>query len=86
MSNRSLIEAWIMLVALSAATTALTLIDASASNRLIIGGAVLLLAGFKARVILTRYLGLSRTRFWRQLFDAVLVLFLGLAYLIYVLG
>jgi len=86
MTTRSLIEAWMMLVALSAATTLLMLIEATASDRRIIGYGVLMLAGFKARVILTRYLGLSRTQFCRRLFYAVLAIFLGLAYLIYVLG
>lgn len=75
-----------MLVVLSIGTTVLTLLEVAASNRLLVGGGVLALAGIKARVILSRYLGLSRTRFWRQMFDGLLVIFLGLAYLIYVLG
>lgn len=86
MTTRSLIEAWLVLVVLSAGTTILTLIEASASYRLIIGGGVLVLAGLKARVILTRYLGLGRSRFWKQMFDVLLFIFLSIAYLIYVLG
>lgn len=86
MTTRSLIEAWLVLVVLSAGTTILTLIDASASYRLMIGGGVLVLAGLKARVILTLYLGLSRSRFWKQMFDVLLFAFLSIAYLIYVLG
>lgn len=86
MSTRSLIEAWIVLVLLSAGTAILTLIEASASYRLMIGGGVLVLAGLKARVILTRYLGLSPSRFWKQIFDVLLFIFLSIAYVIYVLG
>ena len=35
---------------------------------------------FKARVILTRYLGLSGSRFWTRAFDMAIGLFLALAF------
>ncbi len=63
-------RAWIMLLALSAASTAL-----AASG---LGGAgfalvVLTLAGAKARIILSAYLGLAAAPAIRAGFDAVLV-------------
>lgn len=85
-SSRALVEAWSALVVLSAATTAMTMLEVSQQTRWVIAGTVLCLAGAKARVILARYLGLRQTRFWTRLFDAVIALFLAIAFALYLMG
>ncbi|KAB2942960.1 MAG: hypothetical protein F9K20_04660 [Hyphomicrobium sp.] len=47
---------------------------------------VLSLAGLKARVILTRYLGLAGSRFWTRAFDLTIGLFLVLSFALYSFG
>lgn len=86
MTARALVEAWIALLALSAVTTALTLLDVTPPSRVAIAAGVLLLAGSKARIILMRYLRLRQSRFWTRLFDMLLVVFLGLAFSVYLFG
>lgn len=83
MTSKQMIEAWGLLVALSLATTALTLIEASGPVRVAIGGAVLALAGLKARIILSRYLHLARSRFWTRSFDMAIGLFLLIAFVLF---
>lgn len=85
MHARGLIAGWIMLVVLSAATATVTMSDLSGERRTLASAAVLVLAGLKARIILTRYLRLSRSRFWLHVFDGVIGSFLFLAYAIYTL-
>ena len=87
-STRSIpaIKAWAVLVFLSAMTTLLTLIDVSGTWRLIIGAGLLALAGLKAHVILTRYLGLGGSRFWTSAFDSAITGFLVIGFGVYVLG
>ncbi|MEQ1519227.1 MAG: hypothetical protein ABL931_22350 [Usitatibacteraceae bacterium] len=85
MSNQNLISGWLFLVALSTATTLVTIsAPVDTRERAIMSALVLIFAGLKARIILTRYLGLSRSRFWMTGFDATIGLFLALAYAIYV--
>ena len=81
-----LTAAWLALLALSAATALLTVIDAAHLDRRAATIAVLVLAGLKARVILASYLGLSGTRFWTRVFDSAIGLFLILASAIYLIG
>jgi len=83
MTSKQMLEAWGLLVALSLATTVLTLIEVSGPIRVAIGGAVLVLAGLKARIILSRYLHLARSRFWTQSFDMAIGLFLLIAFVLF---
>lgn len=83
MTARPLIEAWALLMALSLATTALTLVEASDPVRIATGGVVLMLAGLKARIILTRYLRLAGSTFWTRSFDMAIGLFLIIAFALF---
>jgi nitric oxide reductase NorF protein len=85
MSANSLVRAWGWLLAMSAATTILTLASGS-MPRGAFAGAVLLLAGLKARLILTQYLGLSVSRFWRGSFALAIGLFLLAAFALTLAG
>lgn len=78
-----LTRAWAALVLLSAASTAVAMLPVA---RPVAGVAVLALAGVKARVILTRYLGLARAPAIRRGFDVVLALFLTGALGLYLAG
>ncbi len=86
MPSRSLVHAWGALVVLSGATTLLTLSHSAAPARPIVAVAVLVLAGLKARVILSRYLGLDASRFWTRSFDLLIGGFLSIAYVLYLFG
>lgn len=85
-SERTLIGAWAGLVALSAATTATTMLDVSQDVRWAVAAMVLGLAGAKARLILGRYLGLRQSRFWTHVFDAAIALFLAIAFVLFGMG
>ena len=85
-SPKTLVRSWIGLVALSLATTALTLVEARGQLGLAIAAAVLVLAGFKVRIILAHYLGLSGSRFWMGAFSGAIGGFLVAALLIHLLG
>lgn len=71
---------------LSGATTLLSILQPSVPARLAVAAAVLVLAGLKARVILSSYLGLDATRFWTRSFDLVIGCFLSIAYTLYLFG
>lgn len=86
MAARGLVQVWGVLVALSATTTSLTMVSSQGNAKHWIAAAVLVLAGFKARVILARYLGLAASLFWTRAFDIVLGIFLALAFVIYLAG
>lgn len=86
MPSRDLLLAWVMLAALSAATTLTTLYRADTGSRTAIAAAVLVLAGLKARVILSRYLGLAASHFWSRTFDLAIGGFLAIAFAIYLAG
>lgn len=83
MDARPMIRGWVALVAMSAMTTALTLLHPEGAARLAVGALVLLLAGLKARVILRRYLALERSRFWSSGFSLAIGIFLLLALALY---
>ena len=84
MPARDLIEAWAALVALRLGTVLLATRGAPAGPYVALG--VLVLAGFKARVILARYLGIGGSRFWMRTFDLVIGLFLALCFGLYLFG
>lgn len=86
MHDRALVEAWGWLVALSTATTGLTLIDASGAQGMAAAAGVLLLAGLKARIILARYLKLGPSRFWMSALGGAIGGFLALGFAIYLAG
>jgi hypothetical protein len=71
----ALARALAALIALSLATTALTAVASAVP--LAAGAGALVLAGLKADLILTRYLGLADAPTWRRGFRAALVLLLG---------
>jgi uncharacterized membrane protein YjjP (DUF1212 family) len=86
MSARLLIDAWLALVLLSVVTAAISMLTVSDEDRWMTAAVVLGLAGYKARLILGSYLGLRQSRFWTRLFDSVIVLFLAVAFALYLLG
>ena len=67
-----LCRAWAWLLLLSLLSTAAALSVSAGLAGPLAGAAILALALLKARLILARYLGLSRTPYWRRGFDWVL--------------
>lgn len=86
MPERDLVKAWGALVVLSIGTVAIALVGASGERGVLAAAAVLALAGIKAHVILTRYLGLSGSRFWTLTFDLAIGIFLAVAFGLYAFG
>ena len=86
MNARATIEAWLLLLVMSASTTALTLIEMSGQSRMIIAAGVLALAGLKARIILSCYLQLRTSQYWTRAFDLAIGGFLVLCFGLYVLA
>ncbi|WP_424958865.1 hypothetical protein [Hyphomicrobium sp. 1Nfss2.1] len=86
MPLRDLIVAWVALIALSLGTLVLATAGTTGRGATIIAAGVLALAGFKARVILTRYLGLQHSLFWRRSFDLAIGLFLALSFALHTIG
>lgn len=87
MPVRDLVEAWAVLVALSLGTVILATADVSGRGAaVVVAAGVLVLAGFKARVILARYLGLGRSLFWTRAFDLAIGLFLALSFALHTIG
>ena len=70
-----LTRAWIALVALGLATTAIAALGPEAGAPIWLGALILAIALLKMRLILTRYLGLADAPFWRRGFDFTLGLF-----------
>jgi len=64
-----LLRAWLALVALSGLATLLSL-----SSRRVAGAAILLIALAKARLILSRYLGLAQVLPWLNAFSGLCLL------------
>ena len=84
MFDRNLVSSWLILIALSAATAFVTIsAPATSQERTIFSALVLVFAGLKARIILTRYLGLGGSRFWMTGFDGAIGSFLILSFAIY---
>lgn len=86
MTTNPLISAWITLVVLSATTALLSLQLSDHGSRTGIAAAVLVLAGAKVRVILSRFLGLGVSRFWMRTFDLCIGGFLAITYVLYLAG
>ncbi len=86
MPSNALVRAWMLLVGLSLATTALTLIEADGPLGLTVAAGVLALAGLKARIILARYLSLAGSRFWMASFSGAIGGFLVLAFVVHIIG
>lgn len=84
MSITDIYKAWGILLALSLATTVLTL--ASAPFAILTAVLLLALSGLKARMILARYLELHRSAFWMRLFGSMIWLFLLIAFGLYLAG
>ena len=84
MSVTQVYKAWIVLLLLSLVTTGLTLIEGQ--SQLLMAGLLLAISGLKARTILRQYLELSHSAFWTKLFDAVIGLFLMIAFALYAAG
>ena len=68
-------KAWFALVALSGASAVVAELAIGGLDRRVVGAVVLLLALMKARVILSRYLGLAEAPSWQRGFNLVLTLF-----------
>ncbi|MFX0546837.1 cytochrome C oxidase subunit IV family protein [Roseovarius sp. S1116L3] len=71
-----LVRAWLTLLFLSAVSTVAAAAITAGYDARIAGGIVLLLALMKARVILSRYLGLAEAPSWRRGFNLSLTLFM----------
>ena len=84
MSVTEIYKAWGVLLALSLATTALTLVSAPSAT--VTAGLLMALSGLKARTILARYLELHRSAFWMKLFGSMIWLFLLIAFGLYLAG
>ena len=84
MENVILNRAFIVLLALSVGTAILTDIRPQAGTIFVV--VVLMLAGLKARIILTEYLGLRAAPECRRGFTAFLIAFLLAAFGLYMLG
>ncbi|RLJ59367.1 cytochrome c oxidase subunit IV [Litoreibacter meonggei] len=71
----ALTRAWVVLIALSGLSAVVsTMMDRGFDTR-IMGSVVLALALMKARIILSRYLGLADAPSWRRGFNLTLTLF-----------
>ena len=84
MENVILNRAFIVLLALSIGTAILTDIRPQAGTIFVV--VVLILAGLKARMILTEYLGLRAAPEFRRGFSAFLIAFLLAAFGLYLLA
>lgn len=68
-------RAWMALMLLSGASTLVAILVTREIASTLAGVTILLLAWMKARVILSRYLGLWQAPSWRAGFDSVIALF-----------
>ena len=84
MSLAEIYKAWAVLLALSLATTGLTLVSGPSAS--ITAGLLLALSGLKARTTLSHYLELRLSAFWMRLFQLVIGLFLLIAFGLYAAG
>ena len=70
-----LTRAWLALIALGLATTAIAAPGPRIDVPFALGALILAIAFLKMRLILTRYLGLADAPYWRRGFDATLGVF-----------
>jgi hypothetical protein len=80
MSAGEIYKAWALLLGLSFATTALTLVGGMPAS--FTAGLLLALSGLKARIILSRYLDLHHSTFWMRLFGTAIGVFLIAAFVL----
>jgi nitric oxide reductase NorF protein len=84
MMSSPLAAAWLTLMGLSIATVLVTADGGAVFGQVVFGGLLLLLAWAKARVILSRYLGLWQAPGWLSGFSRVTGLFCLLLLCLYV--
>ncbi|MHA7774656.1 cytochrome C oxidase subunit IV family protein [Roseibium sp. M-1] len=75
MTSRPLVCAWLALMGLSIATVLVTSVSADLFSRSLFGGLLLFLAWAKARIILSRFLGLWQAPAWLSGFSWVIGLY-----------
>lgn len=75
MAKDPILTAWLILLALSGASVAVSQLEGSNVPIAVIGATIFLFAWIKARVILLRYLGLSAAPAWAAGFTWVLGLY-----------
>ena len=75
MTMRALILGWAMLIGFSTVSTFVSILPVPSQWHAASGAIVLLLAWLKARVILSRYLGLCAAPFWARGFGLALGVF-----------
>ena len=85
MGDNPLIRAWIWLLALSMATTALALAVRHMPVPALAGAAILGLAYLKTRLILANYLGLAAAPFWRRGFNLAIGTYVCLLLALYLI-
>ncbi|MBI3445635.1 MAG: cytochrome C oxidase subunit IV family protein [Magnetospirillum sp.] len=83
--GRNLLRAWAILASLTALSVGAALIGGTGQRSSLIAVAVALIASFiKARQVLDHFLDLRRAGWgWRGLFNALLLLILGLCFALY---
>lgn len=86
MPRDTLWRAWIALALLSLASTAIAQWDTAGAAQAVAGAAILTLANLKARLILSRYLGLASAPYWQRGFNLVIALYMGLLLALYLAG
>jgi len=86
MPGDPLLRAWTGLMLLSLGSATISLWHWPPGQTAVAGGIILTLAWLKARVILSRYLGLGRAPFWRRGFEIALGLFCLLLLGLYLLA
>ena len=75
MTRDTLFRAWLVLILLSGGSAIISELVTSGFDRRVAGVLIVVLAMLKARVILTRYLGLSQAPSWRSGFTLALSFF-----------
>jgi hypothetical protein len=78
-----LTKAWILLIVLSSITTVLATFSGDWGGGFV--AAILILSGWKARLILNKYLGLENSGFWQRGFNTFIGMFLILVLGLYFL-
>lgn len=82
-ASSSLLRAWIALIVLSLASTALAAFGLGAAWPVVAGMLILAFAWFKARIVLARYMGLATAPAWQRGFDICLGLYAVLLLALY---
>ena len=83
--DRDLLNALAALAALSLVTVAIAAPGVTLAGPALAVAALLILAGIKAEIILSRYLGLSAAPPWRRGFRAAVILLLTILYALWLI-